>query len=260
MVSPRDSKDPRSTHRRLFSPAHEAERAQVGKRLLWALPAVVVILALLILLGPSAEVIERKFTPYGADGPLQIMPEISIEDGIDPVRRRTREDAAPPPAAPNYDIEPDDTDARTDNLVPEVQDTTAPQVDAGESTEAPADAVQAIDRDGNANVDMFMPSQHVDSDFIIRKLVRPLYPARAGAADRLRPLITVTAAFFVNEQAEIVAVMIQGNDGGPEFADAARTAMEQWVFEPRLRDGKPPASRWLVVKWRFRSPFSVPAE
>ncbi len=110
--------------------------------------------------------------------------------------------------------------------------------------------------DGDASVDMDLPSQMVDSDFIITRLVRPLYPARASAADRTRPVITVKAAFYLDAAGQVVALIIQSNDGGPEFADAARDAMEKWEFQPRLRDGVPPAPRWLVVTWRFRSPFA----
>jgi TonB family protein len=116
--------------------------------------------------------------------------------------------------------------------------------------------VQTTESDGDAAVDMLTPAQFADSDFIPVKIRKPIYPVHANERDRLRPLITVKAAFFLNERGEIVAVTIESNDGGPEFADAVREAMNQWEFRPRLRDGVPPAPRWLVVTWRFRSPFS----
>jgi len=246
---------PAPPERSLFSPTSQAERARVGARLLWALPLTLLIFGLLVLLGPDAEQIERKFTPYGADGPLRIMPEIAIEDGQDAVSRQAAREASPPPAAPSYEVEPDPPHPEAEEVQPRQSEEAAEVVDQGPNEEAPADAVVASESTGDASVDMVLPSQHADSDFIIRKLVRPLYPAGASLADQRKALITVQAAFYLNEKAEIVAVMIQSNDGGPEFGLAARTAMEQWEFAPRLRGGMPPAPRWLVVTWRFRSPL-----
>jgi TonB family protein len=251
-----DPPRPSPVDRRLLSPTSAAERARVGKRLLWALPVALGVLALLTLFGPSAEEVERKFTPYGAEGPLRLMPEIAIEEGLDPQQQRARQEVAPPPPAPEYQVEPEDSDEDAKEIAPEVAEEAAPITDTGRDSEAPVQEVQATESDGDAAVDMLMPSQHADSDFIITKLVRPLYPARASQQDRLRPVITVKAAFFVNEKGEVVAITIESNDGGPEFAESVRKAMDQWEFQPRLRDGVPPAPRWLVVSWRFRSPFS----
>ncbi len=254
--SKHDSNRPVGEDQRLLSPTSVAERDQVGKRLLWALPVAVGLLALLTLLGPSAEEVERKFTPYGADGPLRIMPEIAIEEGIDPTQQRARQEVAPPPPAPEYQVEPEKSYEDAEEVNPQLVEETAPITDTGETSDAPVSEVQTTESDGDAAVDLLMPSQNADSDFIITKLVRPLYPVRASQSDRMRPLITVTAAFFVNEQADVVAIMIQSNDGGPEFAESVRNAMNQWEFKPRLREGVPPRPRWLVVTWRFRSPFT----
>ena len=256
MVSPiKQQENPPENGHRLISPTSVAERARVGKRLLWSLPVALALLGLLALLGPSAEEIERKFTPYGADGPLRIMPEIAVDDGLDLDQMKARSEVAPPPPAPEYQVEPEKTYQDANELTPEIMAETAPITDTGETSDAPTENVLTTESDGDAAVDMSLPSQNADSDFIIRKLVRPLYPLHAGERDRLRSLITVKAGFFLNEQADIVAVMIQSNDGGPEYADAARQAMNRWEFEPRLRDGVPPKPRWLVVTWRFRSPF-----
>lgn len=240
----------------LFSPTSRTERSRTGKRLLWAIPIALAVVVLIAVFGPSADDIERKFTPYGATGPLRIMPEIAIEDGVDEARRIAASEATPPPPAPHYEVEPEPLSDRADDLAPAFNQESAEVTSTDESRDVPLDTEVSQERDGDANIDMFMPSQQVDSDFIIRKLVRPLYPARASRADRLLPLVTVKAAFFLNESADIVAIIVQSNDGGPEFATVVRNAMEQWKFEPRLRNGKPPAARWLVVTWRFRSPLS----
>lgn len=249
------SSEPQRAAPSLFSPTSQAERQRVGKRLLWALPLALALFGLLLLLGPSAEEIERRLTIYGKEGPLQLMPEIAIEDGQHEVHQQRRPQTTAPEGAPDYQVVPE---------VPLPQETTPPPretvafdpgTDQGETVETPDETILAQSAHGDGAADLLMPSQHAESDFIIRKLVRPLYPASARMADQRRPLLTVEAAFFLDEEANIVAVLIQSNEGGPEFAEAVRNAMEQWEFEPRWRDGKPPAPRWLVLTWRFRSPL-----
>jgi hypothetical protein len=256
--APRSRPDRRSDppERPLFSPVSQAERGRVGRRLLAALLPALAILALVVLLGPSAEEVERKFTPYGAEGPLRIMPEIAIEEGRDEVARQAAREASAPPPAPRYEVEPDRVQPDSEQLIPPPSERDAEQVDVTEAGEAESETAHASETPGDAAVDMVLPSQNADSDFIIRRLVRPLYPPGASIADQRRPLVTVQGAFYLDSDATIVAVMIQSNDGGPEFATAAREAMEQWEFAPRIRDGVPPAPRWLVVTWRFRSPLS----
>lgn len=243
-------------HSRLFSPTSAAERARVGRRLLWAVPAALILLVVFALLGPDAESIDRKFTPYGASGPLRIMPEISVAERQDPTHQRPAIESSPPPAAPNYEVEPSELLPDSEELTPPPTEEVSRIDGTGDmDSEVPQTEVSVADV-GDGQVTMDPTAQLANSDFIIRKLVRPLYPAGASDADRRRPVITVEAAFFLDETGAIVAVVIQSNDGGPEFADEVKQAMEQWVFEPRIRDGVPPQPRWLLVPWRFRSPFT----
>ncbi len=243
-------------HRRFVSPASASEHARVGKRLLLALPAALALLGLLVLLGPSAEEVERKFTPYGAQGPLRIMPEIAIEDGADPVARQAARQSTPPPAAPEYQAEPDQPSPDAQEVMPEPSEEAAEVTDVGVSEEAPQDVVQTTESEGDAAVDMVLPRQSADSDFIIRKLVRPLYPAGLSLEQQRQPVVTVTVGVFLTSEAHVQAVMIQSNDGPPAFEEAVLTAMDRWEFAPRLRDGVPPAPRWLLITWRFSSPLA----
>jgi hypothetical protein len=238
----------------IFSPTSLVERQKVGKRLFWSLPGALAVLGLLFLLGPDAEDVERKFTVYGKEGPLRIMPEIAVDDGRDEIEQQLQPRAASPPGAPEYEILPEDPPPRE-------SETPISDTEQNEEAEIPEDAVWAASGRSDRLADLMMPSQHADSDFIIRKLVRPLYPPDASAEDQQRPLLVVEGAFFLDEKADIVAVLIQSNEGGPPFAQAVRSAMELWEFEPRWRDGKPPSPRWLLVTWRFRSPLrSMPGK
>ena len=242
-----------SAFKPLFSPTSQAERQRTGRRLLWAVPVALLLLLVLVWLGPSVEEVDRKFTIYGTEGPLRLMPEIVIEDGRADQQQQAWRETTRPPAAPHYEVLPEDPDPRATEPVPPRREVQTPTVEVSDNRDEADEASLTDAGVGDAAVDMHMPSQQADSDFIIRKLVRPLYPVRASLEDRRRPVTEVEGAFFLDSQASIVAVMIQRNEGGPEFADTVREAMQQWEFEPRLRDGQPPAARWLVVTWRFRS-------
>lgn len=240
---------------RLLSPTQAAERGQVNKRLMWAIPIALGLIVIIALLGPSAEDVERKFTVYGTDGPLELMPEIAVEDGIDMTQRSAQSMESSPPPAPIYETEPE-PQPDTKTIAPQEELTSPVKPADGTSQELAVEEAIVSDSEGQSNVDMLMPSQSANSDFIIRKLVRPVYPPGASKVDRMKRVLAVKAGFFVNETGSIVAVMIQSNEGGNEFGTAVKAAMEQWEFEPRIRNGEPPASRWLVVTWRFRSPFA----
>lgn len=244
----------------LFSPSSQAEHGRIGKRLWWSLPAALAVLGLLVLLGPSAEEVDSKFTIYGKDGPLRIMPEIAIDDGQDAVQHQMRRQVTPPSGAPQYEVLPEDPLPQEKTPPPRQAEAQALRSEQDEDTESDEDSPLAEIGDGDRTADLLLPSQQADSDFIIRKLVRPLYPVGASLEDRQKPRILVEAAFYLDQTGAIVAVMIESNEGGPAFADAVRLAMEQWEFEPRWRDGQPPAPRWLRVPWRFRSPFTPIAE
>ena len=70
---------------------------QGGPRRL-AVAAGIALLALLLLvwLGPQETGIVRSLTYYGAPGELEIMPEISIDDGADAMHRLPRSLQVPP--------------------------------------------------------------------------------------------------------------------------------------------------------------------
>lgn len=242
--------------RPFVSPASQAEHARVGKRLLWALPGALLLLGLLFWLGPSAETVERQLAFYGKDGPLHIMPEIAVEDGSHQAHQRARAPSSPPAGAPHYEVEPENPRSLDKTPPPRQGEAPALLAAPNEAREPINEMVANVTSDGDAYVDMQLPSQFSESDYIILKLVRPLPPPYTGAADRHRPFIVVQAGIYLDQEANIVGVVIESNDGGPEYADVVRHAMQQWELEPRWRDGKPPAPRWLRVIWRFRNPFA----
>jgi len=88
-VAPADEPTGPREHVRQSSPFYSAtEEAFKNKRTMRFLSAGAIALVLLIvvaLFGPSREEVKRRFENYGAEGPLEIMPDISIDDGSDPI-------------------------------------------------------------------------------------------------------------------------------------------------------------------------------
>jgi len=239
--------------RRLFSPAHAADRARTGRRLLAAGVAAVLIIIVIAFLGPSKESVEKRFTPYGAEGPLQIMPEISIEEGQDERHQRARTAQQTPPA-PTYEVEPQD-DPRAEETVAERREDLEVAADATEPDPQAEVTVESV-FDGTGTVELTLPRQTADQAFVIRKMQRPLYPPGATEEERRRPEIRIDVALFVQSSGEVTATMITHSDGGAVFEQAVLDAVARWEFEPvRRPDGSLPAARWLEMSWRFRSPY-----
>ncbi len=231
--------------RPLISPASIAGRAHAGRRLAGALGVALVVLVLIALLDPGGREMARRFTPYGAEGPLRIMPEISIDEGTAEVYQKPQQ--APQESAPIYEFEPETTSPQAPQAVPTPPVEPRPQVD--EAAEVAAE--------GLGKVELLLPRSTADQAFIIRNIVRPLYPADATEAERRRPEILVRSAVFLDSTGAITAAMITYSEGGAAFDEVALAAVRQWVFEPVFRDGQPPAPRWLEIPWRFKSPYQA---
>jgi TonB family protein len=231
--------------RTLISPASIAGRAHAGRRLAVALGVALAVIVLVVLLDPGGREIARRLTPYGAEGPLRVMPEISIDEGTAEVYQKPKQ--APRESAPIYEIEPETISPRATQAVPVQPAEPRPRVDV---------AAEVVE-EGIGEVELLLPRATADQAFIIRNIVRPIYPVDATESERRRPEILVRAAVFLDETGAITAAMITYSEGGPAFDEVALAAVKQWAFEPVIRDGKPPAPRWLEIPWRFKSPYRV---
>ena len=81
MAPPREldnSSPPRSA---FTTEAQAASRRSARRRYLGAVVVALTALVLLVLLGPDEQEVKERFEYYGAPGELQIMPEVSIEEG-----------------------------------------------------------------------------------------------------------------------------------------------------------------------------------
>jgi len=76
------------------------------RRTMWAAGGgAVLVILLIILFGPDRDDIKRRWEFSGKEGPMELMPELSIDDGSDSrhqERLRREQDRNPP--APNYEV------------------------------------------------------------------------------------------------------------------------------------------------------------
>jgi hypothetical protein len=225
-----------------------AFKARQTSRFAAAATVAVLVLLLLVWLGPEREEIKRRFEIYGAEGPLRIMPEISIDDGADthhqlPVAYR---DLPPPPP---LEVLPEDSDPEAAIEVPAPRETEEVLVeDADTDSEADPDLAQ-VDQ-----VQLSLPRQS-SSDFIITKMVRPLYPLSASEVERRTAVIQVNVAIFVDSSGLVTASMIMGNNGSARFGQVVLKAVNQWEFQWLTEDAVRQLGRWIEMSWRFKSPY-----
>ena len=232
-------------------PASYTTEVQAGshqggrKRLLWAGVAALAGLALLVLFGPDEQTIKERFEYYGAPGQLEIMPEISIEEGYHKAHQIPRSLQVEPPPA-RIEIEKNDPSKDGTEEIPPVNLQDPNEVER--VSKFPRDnAEMSVDQ----QVEMAMPRQS-NPDWYILNLVRPEYPLGASETDRRIRVITVKVAIFVGPDGLVTDAMVRSNDGSRLFEVETIKAVKQWKVGWRVNPG---IGRWYNITWRFKSPY-----
>lgn len=226
--------------------ANERFKRETARRLAWGTGAAVVLLIVIALLGPSRDAVRRRFEPVsGAEGPLRVMPELSIDPGRDPRHQepaRFRNLWRPPP--------------EQQLVAPEPAGEPAPPPQPLPSPRPLTDAQIAADADLNLAdaVEMRLPRQ-TSPCFVLERLVRPEYPADAGEIARRLPLVVVEVAFYVDETGVVSASYILNSTGGPAFDAVVLKAVAQWRYRPLRKPECPPLGFWIRLPVTFRSPY-----
>ncbi len=207
------------------------------------------LLVLLVLFGPEREEVKRRFEFPGAEGPLKIMPEISITPGEDRLEQLPQyfRQTPPPPAV---EVQPEEVDPRAVETVPR-RDRPQPQVDT--ETDLAVEADPDLEQ---VNLVEFSLPQQTNPDFVLIKMVRPTYPGNATEEQRRTLVINVEVAIYIEVTGQVTASMILSSDGGPTFDEVVLRAVNQWLYRPIIKDGKPPQARWQTLTWRFWSPYA----
>jgi hypothetical protein len=231
--------------------AQDAFRQGSKKRLLGAVLVTLIVLAVLILLGPDQQSIQKRFEYYGAPGELRIMPEISIDQGQDRTQQLPQSLRTPPPPA-RLEIEKEDPDPTGTEPAP------LDQVDANLNGEFVADlpAEEAEDAEEH-RVELSMPLQS-NPDWYILEQVWPVYPLGATESERRIPVIFVKVGIFVGPSGDVLEKMVLATNGSQVYVDEVLAGVAEWKFGWRVNPG---VGRWIEMTWNFKSPyFTNPAQ
>jgi TonB family protein len=208
---------------------------QWRKRLIYLLPASILLLIILALSLEKSRVVDRIFS-VGYEGPMQILPEITILDdsGIEAeVFEKERHDmVAREVEVYSEEIEDESDDAET-SLSPR-EEPDEPIYDEFEGR----DAIRTYE--SHASV----PYRE---DYVIKKMVEPIYPPEAMVRGEEG---YVLVEVFVNNKGFVEEAWVRKVKGNESFETATIDAVKQFEFRPILDRGRP-ISFWLSFLVRF---------
>jgi TonB family protein len=194
----------------------------------------------------EVHIVQREFRP-GLRGPLRIMPNLSIESGVDPIQQEGARPGGDQPAQRVREEGP----VRQVGLPVEPRPEAAP---AGASEGAGNGAGTGTGPTGA--VEMNAPAQ-TNPCFVLESLVRPEYPPGVDETLMRIPLIKVVAAFYVDVSGTVAASYILESEGGTAFDEAVLTAVRAWKFQPVADPECPPLGFWVRLPVSFRGPYEL---
>lgn len=224
---------------------HERFRRGGRRRYLVAAALAVLAVILFAVFGPDREDVKKRFEFSGVEGPLKVMPELSIDEGVDARFQEAMRRKDLPEPSPRYEVLEDDHGPEP---VPK-------ESEASPDTEAAVEESDDPELDEMDLVDMRLPAQS-NPWFRLVRMVRPRYPADATAQDRMLPLVLVEVAFYVSPSGTIEGAYIISNEGSDAFARVTLKAVEEWLYEPISADVAPQGF-WNRLTLRFRQPTAT---
>lgn len=217
------------------------------RRKMWAAAGgAVIVILLIVLFGPDRNDVKRRWEFSGKEGPMELMPELSIEDGRDERHQeRLRREQEKSPPAPNYQI------YENEGQEPQPEDpVVSPEPDESDAFDPESEPAW----DEYDTIELKLPTQ-TNPCFHLERQVYPRYPADAESADRLQAEITVKVAFFVDAEGRVGGSYIMNSDGGTAFDVVVIKAIEQWRYTPDFDACASPDGFWNVLTVLFRSPL-----
>ena len=205
------------------------------KRVVYLLPIVVLLLVILGISLEKARVVDRIFS-VGYEGPMQILPEITILDdsGIEAeVFEKERHDmVARDVEVYSEEIEDEDDEAET-SLSP-IEDPEEPIYDDFEG------------RDAIRTYESHAPVAYRE-DYVITKMIEPIYPPEAMISGHEG---YVLIEVYINSKGFVQEAWVRKIKGDESFEAATLDAVKQFEFRPIMDRGKP-ISFWLSFLVRF---------
>lgn len=242
--------EPDGTRRSPFTTRAQMAFREGGRtRMLWAVALGALALVLVLLLSPDPDTLLDNMRDYGAPGELQIMPQISIEDGQDAAHQLPTSLQTPPPPS-RMEIEKEETSETGTEPAPQEQDDSEVIVQTDMVATNPESELAQTEQ-----VELQMPMQS-NPDFFILHQVHPQYPLGASESERRTPLIFVKVAVWVNPAGDVTEAMIMGTNGSRIFATEVLEKVKLWKFGWRVPEK---TGRWISMIYNFKSPYFTPA-
>jgi TonB family protein len=205
------------------------------KRLIYLVPVVLLLLIILALSLERMRVVDRIFS-VGYEGPMQILPEITILDdsGIEAeIFEKERHDmVAREVEVYSEEIEDEKEDAET-SLAPK-EEPEEPIYDDFKGR----DAIRTYE--SHASV----PYRE---DYVITKMVEPIYPPEAMLRGHEG---YVLVEVYVNDKGFVQEAWVRKVKGDEGFESATIDAVRQFEFRPVMERGRP-ISFWISFLVRF---------
>ncbi len=205
------------------------------KRIVYLLPVSLLLIVILAISLEKSKVVDRIFS-VGYEGPIQILPEITILDdsGIEAeVFEKERHDmVARDVEVYSEEIEDEHDDAET-SLSPK-EDPEEPIYDDFEGS----DAIRTYESHA--------PVPYRE-DYVIKKMIEPIYPPEAMIRGHEG---YVLVEVYVNNRGFVQEAWVSKVKGDKSFEAATLDAVKQFEFRPIMDRGKP-VSFWLSFLVRF---------
>jgi TonB family protein len=188
----------------------------------------------------------------GAYGPIQLMPEINLAHGDDPLTRPARAPSAaatPRPRGAHSSPQPAGPPAAPPSsgpVLPEPVSADESRSDRPETEQPFATGVAGPPTLGQVELNR---ASQTTLDFVLTHFVRPSYPAGVPAA-LLGRAIVVHVAMYVDPGGSVAQAYVVSSEGGPLFDEAVLAAVRQWKYRPVVV-GREPRPFWDQVKVTF---------
>lgn len=214
----------------------EYDRAWV-KRLVWLLPVAMLTLVVILLTLEHLQVVDHFFN-VGYEGPMQLLPEITILDDTGLEAEIFAEE--------RHDMVAREVEVYSEEEEPEIED--EDPLSPSESTEPTEEPItdEILGRDPIRTYPSHAPVPYRE-DYVILKMVKPVYPPEAIELG-LEGYVLVEV--FINEQGTVQEAWVRKVKGIESFETATVEAVRQFRFKP-VRDRGAPSSFWVSFLVRF---------
>jgi TonB family protein len=206
------------------------------KRLIYLLPVAFLVLIIILMTVEHTQVVDRFFS-VGYEGPMQVLPEITIIDDKSIEAEIFSEERHDMVAREIELISDDERDVEEEN--PELS--TAPE----KEIEEVFDDVTGRDFIRTYASHTAVPYRE---DYVILNMVKPVYPEDAMT---LRKEGYVLVEVYINKAGKVEEVWVRKVYGIESFEKVSLDAVKQFRFKPVMEDGEP-QSFWVSFLISFR--------